>query len=110
MIFTPAATSAGRLRHRDAVRRREEHDVAVGEIGLRGIGEREVVAAAQAGEHVGDRGARLAARGDRAHVRLRMRAEQAQQLDAGVAGAADDADLQHEPTSINVRSFAACLW
>ena len=44
-----------RLRHRDAVRRGEEHEVALREAGLVGLDERErVVAAAQAREHVGD--------------------------------------------------------
>ena len=49
------ARELARLGHRDAVRRGEEHDVAGGEIGARGVGEREIVPAAQAGKHVGDR-------------------------------------------------------
>ena len=95
-----------RLRHRHAVRRGEEHDVAAREVGLAGVGERErVVRAAQAREHVGDARAGILARRDRAHVGLRMRGEQPQQLDAGVAGAADDADLDHGCSHRDSRRF-----
>ena len=43
-----------RLRHGDAMRRGEEHDVAARQVAFGGLAEREVDAAAQAREHVGD--------------------------------------------------------
>ena len=84
----------GRRIHRDPVRGGEEHHVAVGQPGRRGIRERDADPTAQAGEHLGHRHAGFLARGDRLQVGIRMRGQQAQQLDAGVAGAADDADAQ----------------
>ena len=38
MIRTPAPTQLARLRHRDAMRRGEEHDVAAVEVGVLRIG------------------------------------------------------------------------
>ena len=89
------AHELARLRHRDAVRRREEHDIALVELRFGGLDERERVLAAQAREHVGDLRPGVLARRDRADVDLRVLREQPQQLDAGVAGSADDADLDH---------------
>jgi hypothetical protein len=85
-----------RLRHRHAVRCREEDDIAGFEIRRVGCGERElVVLAAQAREHVDHPRTRFAARRDRAYVGLGMRCQDSEELDPGVAGAADDADLDH---------------
>ncbi len=84
-----------RLSHGDAVRRGEEHDVAGMQIGCSGVAEGKPIPAAQARKHVGDLGAGLLARGDGAHVGFRMLRQEAKQLDAGVACAADDADLDH---------------
>jgi len=84
-----------RLRHRDAVRSREEHDAAALKIRLRGLGEREIVVAAQAREHLRDAGAGIVARRDRDDLGVRVLREQPQQLDAGITGAADDADFDH---------------
>ncbi len=88
------------LRHRDAVRRGEEHDVAGLEIGIRGVGEREIVqpgsGVPQAREHRGDLRAGILARRDRANLGLRVRREQPQQFDARVSRPADDADLDHQ--------------
>src|SRR6185312_7850262 len=56
--------------------------------------EREVDDAAQRREHLGDGHPRFLARGDDAQLGARMPGKDAQQLDAGVAGAADDADRE----------------
>src|SRR5262249_8184151 len=83
------ADELARLRQRDAVWGREEHDVARREGGLGWTDEREVVDAAQARKHLRDLRAGVFARGDRADFDVRMRGENAQKLDARVAGAAD---------------------
>ena len=72
MILTPPAVSSRACGHRHAVRRGEEHDVAFRETGVGGIGEGEIVPAAQAGKHVGDARAGVLARGDRANAGLRV--------------------------------------
>ena len=82
-----------RLVHGDAVRRGEEHDVARRQRFARGLGELEIDAAAQVGEHAAHRRAGFLARGDRRQLAPRMLREQAQQLDARVARAADDSSL-----------------
>ncbi|OIQ83793.1 hypothetical protein GALL_344110 [mine drainage metagenome] len=84
-----------RLLHRDAVRRREEDHVAVVQRRVVGGREAQVGVAAQAGEHLGHRGACFLARGDRAQPRVRMVREQTQQFDPGVSGSADDSDVQY---------------
>src|SRR5208282_4428388 len=76
-----------------------EHHVAAGQVGLCGVAEAKLAQradAAQAHEHVGNTRSGILARGDRAHVRLGMSREQAQQLDSGVARPADDPYLDHD--------------
>ncbi len=94
------ADELARLRHGHAVGRCEEHDVARLEVRGVGRGEHElVVLAAQAREHVDHARAGFAARRDGAHVGVRVRREDPEKLDTRVAGAADDADLDHCVTS-----------
>ena len=91
----PSADQPPGIGHRDAVRRSEENDVAPLEIRFPRFDEGEIHAASQRGKHVGDASARLRARGDRRDFDLRMLRQKPQQLDTGVAGAADDSDLDH---------------
>jgi hypothetical protein len=103
------AEQLARLRHRDAVRRREEHEVALAQPGLVGLDERQrVVAAAQAREHVDDARPGVLARRDRAHGDLRMLREEPQELDPGVPGAADDADVDHHASVIRRNDSSNC--
>ena len=62
---------------------------------LVGIAEFQRRALAQVGMHLVDVLAQVAARGDLAHLDLGMPEQQAQQLAAGVAGAADDRRPDH---------------
>ena len=91
---TLARELAGFL-HRDAVRRREEHDVAGVEAGVRRVDERQRVPAAQAREHLGDGRSGVLARRDDAHVDVRVLREEPEQFHSRVARAADDPDLDH---------------
>ena len=84
-----------RLAHRHRVRRGEEHHVAALQARARRIGKRKRYAAAQAGEHRVDRGPRFLARGNGGQLHLRVLRQQAQQFHPGVAGAADNARLDH---------------
>jgi hypothetical protein len=66
--------------------------------GARGrILEFQIQASAQARKHARDVGAGVAPRSDGNDLHLRVLRQQAQQFDTGVAGAADDSDLDHEP-------------
>jgi hypothetical protein len=84
-----------RLMHGDGIRRCEEHHVALLECGLRRCAEIDVDAPAQARKHCGDGSACLLARSDGRNLTIRMLREQAQQLDARVAGAAHHSDPEH---------------
>ncbi len=85
-----------RLRHGHAMRRGEEHDVAGFQIGFVRRHERQVNMATQAGVHVGDRHASFLAAGDGLDLDLGVLRQQAQQFDARVARATNDADLDHD--------------
>jgi hypothetical protein len=81
------------LLHGDAIGRGEEYGITGSQIGLGRIGENQIYIAAQTGEQIADRLSCFAARGDAAQFCLRMHGQQAQQLDPGVAGAANDTNF-----------------
>lgn len=89
----------GRLRHGHAMRRRKEHHIATSEWGLRGFTEGKRNASAQRRKHVGHRHAVFLARGDGVQFNLRMLRKQSQQLHTGIAGAANDPNLDHARVS-----------
>ena len=93
--FHAGRDQLGGLGHGDAVRGREEHDVALLQVGLVRARERDVDVAAQRGKHVGDGQAVFLARSDGGQLRLGVGSEQAQQFHARVAGAANDANFDH---------------
>ena len=62
---------------------------------LSGMGKRQIHMAAQAGKHLADRRSGIGARGDHLQFNLRMHRQQAQQLDPGVACAANDSNFNH---------------
>jgi len=89
-----AARKQGRrLLHGHTMRGGKEHDVAGTQHLVRGLAEGEIDAAAQVGEHLRHRHAGLGARGDGGELHLRVLRQQAQQLDTGISGAANDSDL-----------------
>ncbi|MCY1546217.1 hypothetical protein D9M68_822060 [compost metagenome] len=81
------------LGHGHPMGRCEEHHVAVRQRGLFRRGKGELHAAAQVRIHVGDRQSVFLAGRDGGQFHIGMLRQQAQQFNAGVAGAADDADL-----------------
>jgi hypothetical protein len=107
MSRVPAAIELARLCHRYAVRRREEDHIARREVSLGGISECKVIAPAQTGEHFSDLRPGFLARRDDADVRSRMLRQEPQQFHPGVAGAANDADLDHDPSRLDVRRSAS---
>src|SRR3989338_82877 len=84
--------------HRHAVGCGRKHDVAGRKGFFVGLGECEVDMTTQILEEIGDLPAGLAARSDDFDLCLRMYRQQAQQLHARVACAAEDADLDHDKT------------
>ena len=89
-----------RIVHGDGVGRGEEHHVALLQRRRRGVGKGEVDMTAQAGKQLAHRHPRFLARGNGAQFSLRMLRQYAQQLNAGVSGASDHADLDHFPLHI----------
>src|SRR5690606_3115286 len=85
--------------HRDIVRGGEEHDIALRELVVVGHAELQIDMTAQVWIHVRHGDAGFGARGDRLQPDLRVLGQNPQQFDAGVAGAADDAYLDHGVTS-----------
>ncbi|EXI72163.1 MAG: hypothetical protein AW07_03308 [Candidatus Accumulibacter sp. SK-11] len=84
-----------RLLHRHSVRGGEEDEVAAVEVGAGWILETKAYSPAQVGEHLRDLGAGIAARRDAGNLDFRVPRQQAQQFDAGITGATDDADSDH---------------
>ena len=82
-----------RLRHGHAVGRGEEDDVAVSQRSLFRGRECKLHTAAQVRVHVGDGQAVFLAGRDGSQFHVGMLRQQTQQFDAGIAGAADDANL-----------------
>ena len=84
-----------RLLHGNAIRGGEEHQIALIQMRLIRMGERQIHKAAQAGEHLADRQPRIGARRNYLQCSLRMTCQQAQQLHAGIACATHYANLDH---------------
>ncbi len=82
------------LSHGHPVRRGEKDDVAGVQRCVVRRGEGKIDLPAQAGEHIGHRGARFLARGDGGQLGLGVAGQQPQQLHPGVAGTANDANAQ----------------
>ena len=81
--------------HGDIVRGGEIHHVAGCQLRHFRFGKGKVVVPAQVGEKLIHAAPALGAGCDRHHLRLFMRSQQTQQLDTGVAGAADNANFYH---------------
>ncbi len=83
------------LLHRDAVRGRKEHQIAFFQMGLVGMGEREIHITAQTGEHPADRHAGIGARCYCLQRDLRMDRQQPEEFYPGVTCPAYYANFDH---------------
>ena len=84
-----------RLLHGNTIRGGKEHQIALIQMRLIRMGERQIHKAAQAGEHLTDRCARIGARRNHLQRNLRMPCQQAQQLHAGIACTTHYANFYH---------------
>src|SRR5574337_762369 len=96
------------LLHRDSVGGSEEYDIAFPQARVLRRLEGDIHSPAQARKHIRDLLARLATGRDGLQLHLGVLSQQPEELNAGIAGATNNANLDHEPTVLAPKVGLSC--
>src|SRR5574337_271558 len=96
------------LLHRDSVGGSEEYDIAFPQPRVLRRLEGDIHSPAQARKHIRDLLARLATGRDGLQLHLGVLSQQPEELNAGIAGATNNANLDHEPTVLAPKVGLSC--